>query len=535
MKKGAGFILGGVIILALALYLGYVSTGFSNFQGWVSFLWVLLISSGIVFIVWKLVGSEKPPLWLLTLVLVGGLLRLGVGCLWSVYLPVFGHGTPAEQGGYVMGDAAGRDKAAWKLARSDQPLWNAFTDHRKVDQYGGMLFMSAAIYRYLGGENHQPLLIVVLGAACSALAILLTWTFTRRIWGEKVALIAAWGMFLYPEAVLLGSSQMREAFTITLVAAAFYGLARFSQERSKESLAWILTSFLLTLAFSTLTAVMLLGSLFLAALVMIKIGKFTLSQQRWFWLALVGLLIVGLVGVWIALREVTPERITNPIAMLSWWLRKSSSLQAYFSKHASGWMQKIFKQTPEWSHLPMLLAYGVVQPFLPASLVAGSEAPIWQWVAIWRSVGWAFLLVFLVYALFLIFRRGEERNIKRMLTVIVWLVILLAAFRGGGDMWDNPRYRATFACLQLALAAKVTVDASLERDPWLRRMFLVIGTILFWFVPWYLVRYYSLPWPVKDPFQTLGLGVVTGLLLILVDRLCLIKNRNRDLPGEVGN
>ena len=47
-----------------------------------------------------------------------------------------------------------------------------------------------------------------------------------------MAWIAAWGIAIYPEAVLLGSSQMRESFTITLVVMAFYGLVHYWQEHS---------------------------------------------------------------------------------------------------------------------------------------------------------------------------------------------------------------------------------------------------------------------------------------------------------------
>ena len=321
-----------------------------------------------------------------------------------------------------MGDAAGRDQAAWRLAQSDQSLLNAFKDNRKVDQYGGLLFVSAWIYRYLGSDTHQPLLIVLLGAVCSALAVLFTYVFTRRLWGERAAAIAAWAMFLYPEAVLLGSSQMREAFTIPLAIASFYGLARFRDDQSKgsslstTSLAWILIPFVITLFFSSLSAVMLLGMLGLVGIVIIRFdgspqeqadqGQKATSKnravrrRRWVWLIVAVLALVALAGLWLALREVTPARITNPIAMLSWWLRKSASFQAYLSEHSSGWMQKIFDHTPEWTHLPMLLAYGVVQPFFPAALVAGSEAPIRRWVAIWSSIVRTILLAFMALAPF---------------------------------------------------------------------------------------------------------------------------------------
>ncbi len=180
-------------------------------------------------------------------------------------------------------------------------------------------------------------------------------------------------------------------------------------------------------------------------------------------------------------------------------------------------MQKIFDFTPEWTHLPMLVAYGVVQPFLPAALIAGSEAPIWRFVAVWRSLGWTLLLAFLVYAPFHAFRRKEGQNLIRAFALAVWVVILVAAFRGGSDMWDNPRYRAIFAGIQVALSARIWVEIQQSRDPWLRRALLLAGAILVWFLPWYLQRYYSIGWPVNNPFIILALGITTGALLILVD------------------
>jgi len=606
-----------VSLVILSMILTLFSNGFFFLRGWTAFLWVSILSSAILFGVWRLmVHAEKTlPVWLLFLVIAAALLRLALGVFWTVSLPAWGHGTPAEVSGYVMGDAAGRDQAAWRLAQSDQSLLNAFKDNRKVDQYGGLLFVSAWVYRYLGSDTHQPLLIVLLGSVCSALAVLFTYAFTRRIWGEQAlrpsgqaAVIAAWAMFLYPEAVLLGSSQMREAFTIPLAITAFYGLARFREDQSKgsslswASLAWILIPFLITLFFSSLSAIMLLGMLGLVGLVIIRFegpllalspdptGGGNRSQKatsqilaarrrRWLLLIVAVLALVALAGLWLALREVTPARITNPIAMLSWWLRKSASFQAYLSEHSSGWMQKIFDHTPEWTHLPMLLAYGVVQPFFPAALVAGSEAPIWRWVAIWRSMGWTILLAFLAFAPFHAFgsrRSGGSKTsgiasslamtdgvdsslamtdgidsslamtsrpksdssadhlLMRILTVVVWLVILIAAFRGGSDMWDNPRYRAIFAGIQIALAARIFVVENRTRDPWLRRALMMVLAILAWFIPWYLRRYYAIAWPISDPFRVIWLGISCGILLGLADwaRLSGRSASAESTPGE---
>jgi hypothetical protein len=509
----------GILLLlaVLALGLAWAASGFTILLGWDSFFWVLLLSGGILLGVWQLLRNEKPARWLLYVLVGAALLRLAMGTLFFAALPVWGHGTPAEKAGYVMGDAARRDIVAWKLGQSTNSLSTAFDANRSVDQYGGLLFLSAFVYRYFGSLYHQPLLMVVLAAACSALAVLFSWAFARRMWGEKAAAITAWAVFLYPEAVLLGSSQMREAFTIPMVAAAFYGLARYRDDRSRSGLAWMLAGLLITTYFSTLFGIFLLGALIFAAVILLRPLSSKTLHSRWFWLSLVLLVIIGMVVLWLALREVTPPKLTNPIAMLSWWLRKSAALQSYLSQHASGWTQKIFKLTPEWLHLPLLLLYGVVQPFLPAALVVGSEAPIWQWITIWRSIGWTVLLGFLAFAPIHALRKNGKQTLVGVMTAIVWLLILVAAFRGGSDMWDNPRYRAIFASLQIALAAQIWVEEDRTRDPWLKRALLMAIAILVWFFPWYLLRYYSISWSISDPFRILGLGVVSGALLVMAD------------------
>lgn len=101
--------------------------------------------------------------------------------------------------------------------------------------------------------------------------------------------------------------------------------------------------------------------------------------------------------------------------------------------------------------------------------------------------------------------------------LVVWLSILVASIRSGGDLWDNPRYRTTLASVQIMLAAWGVVEGRQLRDPWLKRIAVGATLIFAWFVPWYLRRYTSLPWPVVDPFKTLGLGLASAVLFMLAD------------------
>jgi hypothetical protein len=507
-----------VVLPGLSVSLAWVSSKFQGLEGWASFLGVELLSAGFLIGAWQLLKSERPPRWLGMLLIGAALLRLAAGAIWFIAMPVWGHASSAEKSGYIMADARERDRAAWEIASSDKSLWRAFQNNRAADQYGGLLFLSALIYRYLGSQTHQPLVMVVVAAAFSALAVLFTWAFTRRAWGEKAATLAACIMALYPEAVLIGSSQMREAFTVTLTVSAFYGLLRYQQDHSRVGLLWVLASLMLYLPFSPPFTTLLLGMLILAALLTTTNAMLKdILRQRWLWVAIGIVLLLVLIGLWLALKQFVPKNMVNPFEMVSWWLRKSSGLQAYLSKHASGWLQKVFKTTPQWVQLPLLLGYGVFQPFLPAALIVGSQAPIWPWIAVWRSVGWTILLALLIYAPLLALRRKDEGRFARVISLIVWLGILIASFRGGGDLWDNPRYREAFAGLQVALTAWALVEQHRVSDPWLRRALCGIAAILAWFLPWYLRRYTPAFWPVVDLFKTLGLGIASACLLALWD------------------
>lgn len=519
-KRTTLIILGSglVTLIALSLMLAWVSSGFQQLQGWGSFLGVLGLSAAMLGGGWLALKSEGPPRWLGVLLLGAFLLRLIAGVFWYVSLPRLGYNSPAEVSGYVMADAYDRDQTAWELAGSGKPMYRAFQGgYRRVDQYGGLLFLSGLTYRYLGGETHQPLMMVILTASFSALGVLFVWCFSRRAWDERIGKLAAWMLALFPEAVLLGSSQMREAFLITLTISAFYGLARYWRDRSWVGLVWILVALLLSVPFSPPATALLMFMLVIQALFLGRsLFQGSILASRRFWLVFIGLVALILVGLWFSWSRFAPEGVSNPLALINWWVRKSADWQAYLSERASGWMQKIFGSTPEWTHFPMLLVYGLVQPFLPAALIDITGAAIWQAIAIWRASGWILLLPMLLYAPVRAFSRHGE-GFSRGLSLIVWLGILIASYRGGGDMWDNPRYRVTFVGLQVALAAWGWVEHRRDSDPWLRRILLGVVLVLIWFIPWYLERYIYLPWPVEDPFKVLALGIATAFIYWIWD------------------
>lgn len=513
----------GLGLPALAFGLAWLSSGFIGVPAWAGFLGALALAAGLLLVCWLALRSERLPGWLLGLTILAALLRLAAGVTWHLALPVGGYNSPAELSGYVMADAYERDRAAWDLGVSSKPLARAFQGgYRKADQYGGLLYLSALVYRTLGEPSrHTPLLMVVFSAFVSGLAVLFAYAWARRTWDGGVAAVTAWGLALYPEAVLLGSSQMREAFLVAFVAVAFYGLAGLVQGGRWKHLVWILLGLGASLFFSppfTALLVLLLGLQAAAHFGLSGLGRGAARRTPLLWLVLVGLGLLALAGLWLSARSLAPEGIKSPLELIGWWLRRSASYQLYLNERLSGWFQKIFDATPEWSHIPLLVGYGIFQPFLPAAISDVTGALIWRTIAVWRSVGWTLMLPFLLYApLSALQKRGQRRWPVLMLSLLVWVVILVASYRSAGDQWDNPRYRAAFAVLQIGLAAWTLVSWRREGSVWLQRAVVGLALVILWFLPWYLRRYIFLPWPVEDPFKVLGLGLASAFLYALAD------------------
>jgi hypothetical protein len=84
----------------------------------------------------------------------------------------------------------------------------------------------------------------------------------------------------------------------------------------------------------------------------------------------------------------------------------------------------------------------------------------------------------------------RERKLWIWVTFFVWTWILLTALRGGGDQWDNPRYRAIMFLWQALLAGYALVRWHETKSPWLLRIVGMEVIFLFVFSQWYDNRYY---------------------------------------------
>jgi hypothetical protein len=139
------------------------------------------------------------------------------------------------------------------------------------------------------------------------------------------------------------------------------------------------------------------------------------------------------------------------------------------------------------------------------------------------------MLPFLVAAPILLWGQRERRRLALGLTLVVWMGILIASMRSGGDLWDNPRYRAVFISLVVVMVAWVWYSQRENRNPWLLRSVIGFTIILAWFVPWYLQRNGLINWPVTDVFKTLGLGLAS---VVLVFVWIVVRGRNKDAAEQ---
>jgi hypothetical protein len=224
------------------------------------------------------------------------------------------------------------------------------------------------------------------------------------------------------------------------------------------------------------------------------------------------------------------------LSVINGWLKSTISLTAYRAEGESGWVQRILGDRfgdggyePSWYRLPFITGYGVFQPVLPATLIYPTK-PIWKVIGILRAVGWYALLPMLMLSFAAasgIGRRSERveesratrmeglRSIILWLSIVTWLWILLSALRAGGDLWDNPRYRAILFLWQAILAGYVWVWWRETRNPWFGRVLACEGMFLVVFTQWYVNRYlqvgFQLPFAVMVALILGSWGLILGL------------------------
>lgn len=447
-------------------------------------------------------------------------IRLLVGVSLHLALPVYGHEDEDDRAGFVFTDAHRRDVQAWELASSDSPILNAFSQKFAYDQYGGLLAFSALVYRYFSPDAHRPLMLVLLSALAGTLGVPFLWRAIGQVFGERVAFASAWIFALYPESILLGSSAMREPYLLMFSAMSLWGFAawRLHAEPVKRKGG---QSAPIWLGFGLLGMLLISPSIAIITLVLFAGWMFFAQEGRSLpWRAIlifVIIFIAALLFLSASLDRSGEFETSSPLRVVNDWLRLAVKWNAYQIERDSGWVQKLFDEMPDWMRLPFVAVYGIFQPVLPAAFVAPAKV-IWKIIYILRALGWYTLLPLLILSFIAGSGSGcaakrAHRNVILWLSLLAWTWILLSALRGGGDMWDNPRYRTILLVWQSMLAGVVWVWWRETRNRWFMRVLACEGVFLLMFTQWYLSRYYhiggQLPFAVM---VALILGLWGGIL-----------------------
>jgi hypothetical protein len=445
----------------------------------------------ILVLVWKKMNASHQAGWITA---VAFFLRLLVGILLFILLPVYGYDEAPPNSGYLYLDAYNRDIDAWQLAQSEAPLGEAFSQEFTTDQYGGLLSLSAGIYRYLSPDSHRPLLILLVTSFAAAIGVPFLWKTVSTRWGPGAGNLCAWIYALYPESIILGGSQMREPILIGLSAAAFYGVSAW-QENRKHALS-ILVSSLLGILFISLKAGMAL----------------CIVLALWFWM-----------------DHILPKA-SKPIRTAGWlllgiactaglfaswnWLVDSSKWDLYLMESSSGRLQWEVELIGESFRSIFITAYGLAQPVLPAAIIYPG-IPIMRTIAIFRALGW-YMVVPLMLSGFIVVWKVKPTAMKWTILLFFAIVIiwtLVSSARAGGDQWDNPRYRAIFTVWMAVLAAWSWVEVKAQRSPWLWRLLFLEIVYSGFFIHWYLSRYYGM-FKRLDFWPMVRLLVIIGALIV---------------------
>jgi hypothetical protein len=488
-----------LLILPLSLVLGAVLSTLQPGNwliGFLSFSFLFLLCFLLLTFSTKWAGGSKTLAWMVALAFA---LRFAGGVATYLVLPINGFDDEDDKAGFVYMDAHRRDDQAWKLATSDRSIIGGFNQSYAYDQYGGLLTMSALTYRSLSPDTHRPLMLVLISAFMAAIGLPFLWKAVTQEWGAKVAVASGWVYVLYPESILLGGSAMREPYLMAFSAFALWGFVSWRglrdislKERSEllshpQSILWLALGLVGMLFVSPVVA--------LVTLIIFAGWMYFSSEQRqisWWTVAVAGaVFVLGLFMLSSALDRQGNLGGNTPIAVINNFIRESFKWNIFKIEEGSGWVQKLFDEMPEWLRLPFVMVYGVFQPVLPAAIVEPTTL-IWRIIAILRAVGWYTLLPVLIVSF--VAATGQQSNVRRKvflwLSFVVWGWILFTALRGGGDQWDNPRYRTILFLWQAILAGEVWVWWLTTRNAWMLRIALMEVVFLLFFGQWYANRYY---------------------------------------------
>jgi hypothetical protein len=315
------------------------------------------------------------------------------------------------------------------------------------------------------------------------------WRAVGQQWGTKAVVAAGWIYALYPESVLLGGSAMREPYLWAFSAFVLWGFIDWQNTHTRYSWIWLGLGFAGMLLISPVVA--------LATLVILAGWMYFTSEQgriSWWMIAVVIVLfILGLFLLSAGLNRSGSLGGGAPLRVINNFLREAVKWDMYKLERGSGKVQRLFEQMPESLRLPFVTVYGIFQPVLPAAFVEPTTS-IWRIIGILRALGWYAMLPALILSF--VAAAGQASDVKGRLFIwlsfAAWGWILITALRGGGDQWDNPRYRAILFVWQTILAGNVWVWWRETKNSWVLRVIAMEAAFLLVFGQWYASRYLSL-------------------------------------------
>jgi hypothetical protein len=492
------------VSLALGAEFASVQNG-NGLSGFISFSFLFLLSFAILRTSYQWVTRStwsepshersRSSRTLGFIIALAFFLRLIVGVILHLGLPIFGHEDEDDRAGYVFTDAHRRDDQAWNLAISEHPIVDAFSRKYSSDQYGGLLAFNAFIYRYLSPDAQRPLMLILFSAFFAALGLPFFWKAVSQIFGEKVAWASTWILALYPESILLGASAMREPYLLTFSAFALWGFViLFHRSETSESSVEYSRSGSIWLGLGLLGMLLVSSPTALVTIMIFAGWMFFANENRQIsWKAITATAVVFILGLFIlssSLNRSGQFVATSPLHVINDWLKSAVKWDVYQLERGSGWVQKIFDEGPTWIRLPFVTIYGIFQPVLPATFIHPTKL-IWIIIGLLRAVGWYAMLPMLILAFGAAAgsRSRKMRNLILWLSLLAWIWILLAALRGGGDLYDNPRYRTILFIWQSILAGYVWVWWRETRNIWFMRVLICEVIFLLVFTQWYASRY----------------------------------------------
>lgn len=474
MKKLPTIVLDLLISLITSLLVAAAAAFFQPapwVNAWLASSLLLWLSFFLGLRVWRGFGAGRA---LAALLLTTFFLRLVLGIFLHASLPVLGFDNEVQNAGFVYSDAFTRDSQAFDLAGSGNSLATAFSRSQHADQYGGLLFISSLVYRYLSPDVSRPVLVAILGAMCMSLGLAFLFKGILQRWGRTAALAAGWFYALYPEGVLLGSSQMREPFLIGLFCVGFWAVLNLREKFWQKAVIFILSMAAAGL-FSVPLGGAILGLLVLYALIDWLTRQNLKRNKAIGWLAFAVLGIAFVAAGWM-------------------WLKPTMYYDAYLTERASGTINSLIKQLggADWM-IPFTALSGISQPLLPAALTYPS-LPIWMVIMSVRAMGWYFAIPFIVYALFSAWKPEPKKKnwvmVLIALSMAAWVCV--STLRAGGDQWDNPRYRALLIPWLALLVGWTWQRLRSGQAPWFYRWLAVEIVFLIGFTNWYLNKYHIL-------------------------------------------